>query len=534
MPPSRAGAAAPAVPAVPRARGRIRDGLLRRSARVQTRKRPAAPLWRRLLPVLALLTAATRLPSSARPVWNPDEGYLATQARQLAAGGRLYDTVVDRKPPLLPLLYHGAFALFGDGSLWPLRVAAMVAVLAGAALAASTARRRWGERAAWAAGVLHVLLSVGLNPEDTQAATFEVFMVPCTVAAMWCADRGRGGGAGLAVAAAVLTKQTGGAVLVPVLFLLWRRRNEPVDAKGARAAWWALARLSAAAVLPVAGAALLFGPGRFAYWTATGSGAYLSATGAYGHALLRAAANGGVLALAAAPVLAALAVAFVRRRRPPHTADLWVWLAVSALATAVGMQFFGHYFLQLTPSLALLGAAAVAGPAFGAGPSAARAVLAGTALLTAGFVAFAMVAPHGEQDHARRLSAVVRQRTAPGDRVLVWGMHPEDYWLADRAPASRYLTAGFLTNFSGGRDGARVGERYAMDGAWPYFRRELRRRPPALVVDDARGKPYRAGRTPTLRAFLDRHYRRAGAVDGTVLYVRAGRPTSGTGRPAGR
>ena len=51
-------------------------------------------------------------------------------------------------------------------------------MLAGAVLLASLARRRWGERAGAIAGVCYVLASVGLVPEDTQAATFEVFMLP--------------------------------------------------------------------------------------------------------------------------------------------------------------------------------------------------------------------------------------------------------------------------------------------------------------------------------------------------------------------
>lgn len=489
-----------------------------------------------------------RLPSAVRPVWNPDEGFLATQARQLAAGGRLYETVVDRKPPLLPWLYEASFAAFGDGSLWPLKAAAGVAVLTGALLTASTARRRFGERAGWLAGVLYVLLSVGLSPEDTQAATFEVFMLPCTVAAMWCADRGRLGLAGLAVAGAALTKQTGGAVLVPAVCLLWRCR------RGRRAG--AAARLLVGAALPVVAVALALGPGRFTYWTLTGSGAYLSASGAVGHALVRAAANGGVLVLACAPVLAVLTasrlsrlsgssrLAAARRRRsrgaPARTgavagraetgavagraetadlADVWVWLAASAAATAVGLQFYGHYFLQLLPPLALLCAAGLSV----CGRRAVRTAVAGTALLTAGFVAFALtLAPRAELDHARRLSAAVRARTTVGDRVLVWGMHPEDYWFAGRRPASRYLTAGFLTNYSGGRGdaGVRVGERYAMPGAWRYFRRELRCFPPELVVDDARGKPYGLGRTPTLRRYVQRHYRRVATVGGAVLYAR--------------
>jgi len=471
---------------------------------------PAEHFWRTLLPVLALLTAVTRLPSFARPVWNPDEGFLATQARQLAAGGTLYETVVDRKPPLVPWLYRGAFALFGDGSLWPLRVAAALAALAGAVLLASLARRRWGVRAGRTAGVLHLLLSVGLVPEDTQAATFEVFMVPCTVLAMWCADRGRWACAGLGVASAVLAKQTGGAVLVPVLWLLWQ----------SRAGAWAALRVLACAALPVLCAAAAFGPSRFAYWMATGSGSYLSADGAAAHALLRASGNGGLLLLACLPLIPAV-VRALRGRPLPQSADVWVWLAASGAAVAVGLQFYGHYFLQLVPALALSGAAALHRTE-GGRPHARRAAVAValTAALASGFLAWAWLAPRAELGHQQRLAAEVRARTSPDDRVLLWGMHPEGYWFADRPPASRYLTAGFLTNYSGGRDGARAGERYAMEGAWPYFRRELRRRPPALVVDDSRGKSYRMSRVPTLRSCLRRHFVRAGTVDGAVLYVR--------------
>lgn len=86
--------------------------------------------------------------------------------------------------------YGAAFVLCGDGSLGPLRLAAAAAQLLTALALASTARRRWGDRAGRAAGVLYLLVSVGLNPEDAQAATFEVFMLPFTAAAVRTADRG--------------------------------------------------------------------------------------------------------------------------------------------------------------------------------------------------------------------------------------------------------------------------------------------------------------------------------------------------------
>ncbi|MFD9909425.1 ArnT family glycosyltransferase [Streptomyces sp. NPDC059063] len=473
---------------------------------------PAPPpaYWTRLLPGLALLACATRLPSFARPLWNPDEGYLAVQARLLANGGALYETVVDRKPPLVPWLYQGAFAVFGDASLLPLKLLAVGAHVATAALLASFARRRWGDGAGRTAGVLYLLISVGLNPEDAQAATFEVFMLPCTAAAMWCADRRRPGLAGAAVACAFLAKQTGGAVLLPVALLLWRRALPGTRRRD-------VLLLGAGLLAPVVAVALATTPGGFVFWTVTGSGAYASFTGSELHVLFRGVANTAILGAACAglvpPVVRVLRVART------GAAELWLWLVASAAAVLLGFHFFGHYFLQLTPPLALLATAALQ---ILPGERTPRAVVA-SACACALFVTWGLLAPRPDLAHAERLAQAVRARTAPDDRVLVWGIHPETYWLADRTPASRYLTAGLLTNYSGGRDGPRVGERYAMAGAWDTFRTELASRPPALIVDDSRGKPYGPDRVPGLRRVLRAGYEPVESVGGAVVYVREGR-----------
>lgn len=402
---------------------------------------PRTAYWARLLPLLATLACVTRLPSFRRPLWNPDEGFLAVQARLLAQGGELYDTVVDRKPPLLPWLYQAAFALCGSGSLTPLRVLAVLAQLLTAALLASLARRRWGERSGRTAGVLYLLVSVGLNPEDAQAATFELFILPWTAAALWCADRGRWGTAGAAVAAAFLTKQTGGAVLLPVAWLLHQRG-------GTRAG---LPRLVAGCAAPVLGAALATDPAGFLFWTVTGSTAYASVTGSELHVLARALSNTAILAVASAGLLPPVVRALRGARAEAAEAWLWLWLASSAVAVALGCHFFGHYYLQLIPPLALLATAALRVLPRDGHPAA----LLTSACCCGLFVAWGLLAPRPELAHAERLAAALAHRTAPADRVLVWGIHPETYWLAGRTPATRYLTAGLLTNYSGGRDGPR-------------------------------------------------------------------------------
>ncbi|WP_370112154.1 ArnT family glycosyltransferase [Streptacidiphilus sp. MAP12-33] len=462
--------------------------------------------------LLLAVVLLTRLPSFVRPFWNPDEGYLATEARMLGHGGTLYVDVVDRKPPLLPWLYQGAFALFGSDSLWPLRVLAVVATLVTALLVASVARRRWG--AGTVAGVLTALLSVSLAPEDAQAATFEVFMLPATAAAFWCADRGRWLGAGLAVALAAMVKQTGGVVLLPVLFLLWRTDRRPA----------ALTRLLLAFVVPVAGLALLTGPGNFLFWVVSGSGDYASLDGAWATALGRAGGNAAILLAAAVPALILLTRQLRASLRASlrEDADLWLWLGGSAVGVAVGFHFFGHYYLQLVPPLALLCASALhrAGS-----PRWTRAALAWTAVAAAVFVTLGLTV---STQPVRRVQAVARAvdaNSTPDQSVLVWGMHPEIYWLADRAPASRYLTAGLLTNFAGGRDGKGVSVQRAVAGSWATFEREMRDHPPALVVDDSQGAPYAPAAVPPIRDLLAARYERIGAVGGAVLYrLRARQP----------
>ncbi|MBV9026952.1 MAG: glycosyltransferase family 39 protein [Streptomycetaceae bacterium] len=469
--------------------------------------------WVRLLPCLVVLAVLTHLPSFLRTVWNPDEGFLATQARLLAHGSVLYETVVDRKPPLLPWLYEGLLGVFGYGSLWPLRAAALLAHLVTAALLASTARHRWGDRAGVAAGVGYLLVSIGLAPADTQAATFEVFMLPWTAAAFWCADRGRWTCAGLAAAGAALTKQTGAAMLLPLAWMAWHAARSAGAAGSSRPsrAW---TRLALGFLLPVAMVAAALGAARFLFWTVTGSGSYLSASGAWLIVAGRALGNTGIL-LTSCAGLAVPPAWSVARRRLPGDADLWIWLAASALAVVTGFQFYGHYFLQLLPPLVLLGVAALRRL-----PRWRRPAAAWTALAACGFLLWGLSVPRTELNHSKAVAAAIGHRTAPGERVLIWGMHPEEYWLADRIPASRYLTAGFLTNFSGGRGGARVGEQYAVPGAWQAFRREMAQHPPALIVDDSRGAPYGPQHVRAFKELLETHYRPVGSTGGAVLYVR--------------
>nr|WP_280700901.1 glycosyltransferase family 39 protein [Kitasatospora sp. GP82] len=475
-----------------------------------------------MVPVLALLAVVTHIPSFLRPVWSPDEGYLATQARMLADGGVLYDTVVDRKPPLLPWLYEACFAVFGSLSLWPLRTLAIVAHLITAVLLASLARGRWGNRAGATAGALYLLVSIGLSPEDTQAATFEVFMLPAMVAAFRYAERRRWLAAGIAVALCSLTKQTGGAVLLPVLWMLWQ------DARQRGVAWRpALAKICFGFALPIAlVAVILTKPKGFLFWVVTGSGDYASLGGAWLQMLGRAFGNAGILLVAGlgflAPVGQRLWLKY--RGRPVaspvageaygSTNDLWVWLLSSVIAVSTGFHFFGHYYLQLMPPLVLLGVGAVSTSAIRWRP-----VLVYTTVAATVFWGLGMFWPGQKLTHTTEVATTVAEQTTPKDTVLIWGMHPELYWLADRRPVTRYLTAGFLTNFSGGKDSSQeVGEKYSVSDAWQTFDQELSKGLPEVVVDDSGRAPYQPVLIPRIESLLDSKYEVVAVNADTVIY----------------
>ncbi|WP_245984807.1 ArnT family glycosyltransferase [Streptomyces tateyamensis] len=477
--------------------------------------------WTRLVPLLAVLAVATHVPSFMRPVWSPDEGYLATQARMLADGGVLYDTVVDRKPPLLPWLYEACFSIFGSLSLWPLRTLAIVAHLVTAVLLASIARGRWGNRAGGAAGALYLMLSIGLSPEDTQAATFEVFMLPAMVAAFRYAERRRWLAAGIAVAVCSLTKQTGGAVLLPVLWMLWQDARH----RGVRGLP-ALAKTAFGFALPIAlVAVILTKPKGFLFWVVTGSGDYASLGGNWLQMIGRALGNSAILAAAGLGFLFPLGHRLWVRYRtgrpaPVHgesrgsVGDLGVWLASSVVAVATGFHFFGHYYLQLMPPLVLLGVGAVAASAVRWRPVMVYSTVAATA-----FWALAMAWPGEQLDQTTQVATAVAERSTPKDKVLVWGMHPELYWLSDRQPASRYLTAGFLTNFSGGKSADSVGEQYSVADAWQTFDQDLMVNGlPEIVVDDSGNAPYQPYLVPKIEDLLDTHYEPVGAYGDTVVY----------------
>jgi 4-amino-4-deoxy-L-arabinose transferase-like glycosyltransferase len=466
----------------------------------------------RLFGVLLLLTVALRAPAFVVDVFNSDETFLATQADVISDGGKLYEEAADRKPPLVPYLYAATFALFSTTALWSVRVMAMLAVALTALFLALEARKRYGDRAGWIAGVLMVLASVAFAPQDGQAANFEVFMLPSMTAAVLLAGRGRSFSSGVAVAFATLAKQTGAATLLPVLYLVWRHR-------GRRGAADALGGFA----LPLALVALFVGPGELLFWTTIGNGSYLGISGQWGMVLLMLVIMTAAFAAANLPIVWTLPRAWRERRTEGRgDTDLWLWLLSAVLSVAVGLRFFGHYYLQLLPPLVLLTAGVLVRSSRVA-VQRTIALAAGVAVVAAG-LAF-LVRPFNEKAQYKPVSQYLKERAGRDDRILVWGHVPEIYWASGKRPATRFLTSGFLSGWEPGRPGNDAKVEDATPGAWELFFEDFAIHPPTYILDTAysgiRGaKYYTIARYPPLARVVYRDYDYVESVDGISIYKR--------------
>ena len=116
--------------------------------------------------------------------------------------------------------------------------------------------------------------------------------------------------------------------------------------------------------VPIAAVALAVGPSQLLYWAVLGNGSYLGVNS--GSILVIGMFVLMTLGFAACnlPLLWKLPSAWHDRREPAldgeRDTDLWIWLIAAALSVGIGLRFFGHYYMQLVPPLALLAAGALA------------------------------------------------------------------------------------------------------------------------------------------------------------------------------
>jgi len=198
----------------------------------------------------------------------------------------------------------------------------------------------------------------------------------------------------------------------------------------------------------------------------------------------------GLFVILHLPVLSSL---WTRRARL-HGIDpvIWFWLGGAVIAVIPGFRFIAHYFQLLVPPLAVLAgillsstSTARATPDPGRDLRDVRRVLVAASVIAA-LCTLAASSTLADASQVRpELVAAIDARSAPHDRILVWGALPEAYWRARRLPGQRFLSVGYVTGKWADRSHPPKDPEAVepFRSRWLIFDRDLRAHPPVVVVD---------------------------------------------------
>ncbi|MDQ7007377.1 MAG: hypothetical protein Q9Q40_09095 [Acidobacteriota bacterium] len=481
-----------------------------------------------------------------------DQGLFGCFGKWVPRGALPYRDIWDSKPPLILYTYPLAFVLTGGGvgGMW-LFEGAWLALTAGSAFLLG--RRLWGRAGGLAAAVFVFtgLWSAGLEGYTSRSQSEEFLALPLLGAAWFLLggrERDRSaflsgvllGVAGLYKVPALIVAAAWPVALWPGLEWKVVLRRTGLAALGTLAPW-----LLAAGWFALHGAFGDFVDAVFIYnrhyAEMVGGGASLAGVGLD---FIRRIGLSVPTAVLAAGIGAAFA--FLRRERRIYW--LVAWLLLAAFAVIAQKQIAGYHCLLVIPPLALLAARGVAALATAAaGGRRPLRVAAMLALAAAGLVegntwfrvygrdlgrlsgritqerylASFQVGPFSPLVE-RQVAQYLRKNCPLGKRVLVWGLSPGIYVLADRRPATRFPFHHLLLTDS------------PLSQAWGslatrrrQFIENLRRDPPAFVLvgtRDRNGFEPEDSRTqmvrfPEFRNFLGRHYEEQRRIANFIVYA---------------
>lgn len=481
---------------------------------------PAAPVIRRpALFALVLLAAACALrwPMLDRQVWNLDEGSTVTMAQLVRDGKVLYRDAADNRTPLVPYAKALVLAVAGDWNMNAIHVALALMTGLTAVLLWAIGRRLGQEWTGVGAAGVFTLLQTGLLPPiDSMTAHTGWFLILCSALGFWllagalaARSAGRALAAGVAFGLSYLAKQPGlldfGAAVVLVGLVLGADPARRADLRRllpALVAGFALTLAATAAYFAAHGALADF---VFYAWTyntryyvpEVSVADRLAAMRIPFYLLLTRQPFALLLGLLAAAGLLHAAFGGLRRSRSPIAPLPWLilgWTAAGLLSTALSGRDFGHYSIQVMPGLALAcGWLLARGLAWaretGTARPGHRRILGTLAALGLASLAVPLVLGwfrrEPDDPAGTEVGQLVQRYSQPDERIFVWGYVPEMHVYARRLPSTRFVYSVFVTGLIPwtNLDFLQDTSYAIVPGAPEALRRDLARRPPAVIVD---------------------------------------------------
>jgi len=450
---------------------------------------PPGPVARRGRPALEKGLWATAALALLAPMllypFGRDQGVFACAADVLRRGGALYRDYWDLKPPGVYYLYLLSFTAFGRTMLAP-RLLDLIWTLSAAGVLAAVGARLLSPRTGLSGALLFLACyALGYGYwHSAQADGFASLPLALAVLAMLAAERRRSwwlaAGCGALIGAAIVLKLTLGLFLALPLIASVVSRGERWPLRLARASGY----LAGCAAV-VAGVALLLwrqGALRDLIEILFVWNSHYATIRSPAPALLVVAYQtwtflfgGQYLALKLIGLLAAIGAAdlVVRRGAAPEPLRPWLlpaWLAAMLVQVWIQGKYFQYHWLPVLPPLGLLAAQGMAAlwrllRQHVASAAAERAVAAGGLAVLVLSVAGAYwnhfrpelryaagLVPASEflgefRDRSDfsisadlAVASYLTAHTARGTPIFIWGFEPIVYFLADRPPASRFIS----------------------------------------------------------------------------------------------
>ena len=485
-------------------------------ARLQQRVFDAPRGWV-LAAVLAVTTLIARSPGIVfTGLFDRDEAFLTVMGGVVGRGGEMYVDVIDRKPPIVPYVY-ALVQQFSVDMRWVRLLCAVGIFLSGVVIAAIVQRLTGRRAAALAAGMLAIMGTAMFLPADGQAANFELWGLLPASAAMLGVVSARTSrfpqwlyfmAAGACVALAANCKQPYVVMFLPVLFAAVRTSGERMRLIMATVAGAVLATVPLLAVADGS---------RMWRWAWADNGDYLAGGISTPRALAVGAGLTVVFVLFHLPLFYGLWAAASRRVRVDPV--VLMWLVASVLVLPIGLRFFGHYYQQVVPPLAV-----ITGVALAAASRPTWRLVGGLTVVSATvLLALALVHP-ADLSNFTAVGRYVQRTTGPSERIMVWGALPDVYVSADRAPAGVFLHGGYLTGNWASRStplSPTVAGTEPFRSRWTITLEDLGGDRPELIIDAARPGTDWADYSPLrypIGALLQRCYIREAVIDGLPVW----------------
>ncbi len=487
-----------------------------------------------------------RGPAFRYGVISDDEAIYDTMAQEIIAGGVMYRSAVNHKPPGIVYTYAALESLAGNGE----RRMAVVHLFGVLAALGTCFGLYWIGRKILAppseviAPVLYAVISAAKVPCDGLAVNGELLMNLPTALAVACAleatNRSRAHRialdvlSGILLAVAVLYKYQAGVLLGALPYVMQAPRTRWLSRATSWAIGFALPLTICASYFYERGAlhnAIRWGVVFNVQYVRDGASLAWSAV-RLGRQFVGVIIPGAILYVSATVTLVRLLRGSNRvgdiRQYPTF---LLVWSLLSIGSVAIGGRYFGHYFLQAELPLSI----AAAGPAarlWLRSNRAFTAALAGPALLFA--LGASMPAQPGrwlddDSIDYEMFGAAVAARTNPSDTIWIWGNVPRIYYAARRRLGVRFPFCNYLTGLSPGTQSESdmtVGSSAPVHNqAWSLVFEDLTVRRPRLILDTASARLKSYGKYPIrdfpeFAKYLSDHYRPNGNINGAIVYDR--------------